>query len=696
MGMGLRIHNKNAVWRGIKRQDVIMWSQEERTRPVPELVGRAIALPKQMTPIFMGVEFLPEIITQNLTRPAILIEKSSSYFDSFLSDAKLRTELPENIKIIRGEWGIKSPYNFATFDAPFMQQEIGQIAFKLMQLPHELVAQSACFGLPEHPLEKIYFEQMYRVILSCTIAAQFHIEMRPTYQEIKKRFIRSESSDHSSNEEIGVLHLADDEKIFIEQYFLSGFKNARNNYFQFNTHKQTSDFLSVFFNSEELPREKLQESELINILSPFIEQTQNLLQWIKDKNIDRIIWRNRSIWESLESIIFAEKMLQHINIPCTALFADLFSFQSHLHRGGWGFEIWSDLADNKHTDLICMESCEGALYKPESKPASFLSFGYCDPNVKFAPALTDANKFINDIAIINLARPHSFHVAEINEIAELVIAFSPFEKGRALYSFLFCFSEWLNNNHSESVTYYWKSLLKYLHGNFYSQTRMRRTQEVVFNLSEKMRVGVYGKDWEDFIPTNIQKGYLSTKEMERVHNESIVTLVLSPINTIKCPHYSMIKCLTAGGLPIATKPTIDLENRADGFDCFNTDNLLFYNNVVDLAKMVEHFSTNIEERANKINQAQESWLKDLRDGKYQQDFQQASQKYVVRPNYAPQTFTNDSKADQFILEAVLGYFYSFSGYINAAVKTWENALKIAPREHSPLIARLKRTIDELN
>lgn len=173
-----------------------------------------------------------------------------------------------------------------------------------------------------------------------------------------------------------------------------------------------------------------------------------------------------------------------------------------------------------------------------------------------------------------------------------------------------------------------------------------------------------------------------------------MTLSLAPANTLQLPHPSVVECIAAGGLPLAMWPTFG-DQPAYGHPFLDAQAVPYFRTADEAVALVTQFCTDWEARQARIRAAQRGWLPQLLEATPNAGAAQRSLCPPIPIESAPEyPLTGDAARDHFLLEAVLGYLYSFSGYLHAALTTWQRILHDAPWRPITLIVRSAVTAAE--
>lgn len=668
-----------AVLCGVSATPVPLWNLTRRLDAASENVQAARALPLGRTPILLGVEHLP-FLRDWPERPVVVIEKSASYHHHFQARYGAASATGPHIHLCVGDIGICSPLHFKSLRSAFYLEDVGALAFRLMDLPDTICTDTSIFGLPEHPWETEYLHFLHRTIHLVTQIKQFHHQMEPEYARYRQR---------PSTKVGGVLMRYSHEQVSTDKNFASFLSGTDIRFFACNP-PPTND--ATGFDIDYVSSNYRETAYATKLLEPTLASAHRLWIFLQEDRPQYIAYRNFSPFCAQQEIFLLQEMLHRLQIPARAYFMDVIGHMNYCYGGGWGLEPRCQRYTSSTTIFTC-DPYTSSLHHPKTVSVGYYPYRYLHPRTPLQSPLACRDALELDVAIIHSFRGLSVAFGETNELYELVATFSPLAHGAAIPTFCVSLQRHLRCVTSGGFAHsaWWHSLRRCLDWWFHLQQRIRTVLPMSQRLS-KYRLRVYGMYWDQLLPSAICGGSLTFEQADHVRRHAAVVIDCNPSFTLRLPHVCAVQSLAVGGLPLVRYPSFG-DPGEPSLHAFDNTTLPYFRSLDELETLVNRFVHHIDERNAFIHHAQTTWLHDLQSGDLERRYH-ATKPVVVHPHTDPLPLTNDPATNTFLLEAGMGYLYSMSGYVATALQTWRTACA-GEHRHLPLALRALKSAVEI-
>lgn len=668
----IHLHNNDFALSGAIGHPVPLWDIQSRLEAAAMNVVQAQTLPMGTTPILLGVEHLA-FLHDWPDRPVVVIEKCAAHFHEFQETHASVAAPTDCIHVCVGEWGISSPLHFENVHALFHVSEIGTLAFQLMALPDAIFDQVAVSGLPEHSWEEECLHYLHRTIHTVARIKQFHLAHATDYATYRQR---------PATRMVAVLLRQPDERLSVDKEFGRLIPETDRRFFSVAL-AERPNFWAPF--DAEPPTARFRDPGSANeALTPFLDRAERLWQFLQGDRPHYVAVRNVAPFSTMEEVLVYREMLFRLEIPVYAFFRDLFNNMIHAFEGG-GFFTRQCARYEAQTTLFSHEAYGAMLYRPGQHPVYHYPYRYLQPSQHIAHPVLHATALERDVAIIHRYRAKAVACNEINELYELVTGFAAGDGAAAAGRFAYRLHVHLQQHAAmQSCPAFWQVLRNLVDWIFYSQQRIRNVLAIVPRLSHH-RLTVFGDGWEQILPPALCGGPLREEAVDHVYRTSGVTINCTATNTVRLPHSNAVRCLAAGGLPLVPFPMFG-DPKETGHEFFTDATLPYYRSAEELETMVQHFLQHWDDRKAFITNAQQGWLRELHGNRHKQSLDALRQTALALPTQVPTTITDNPATDAFLLQAALGYFWSFSGYVATALHIWKAACA-GEHRHLPLALR---------
>jgi hypothetical protein len=665
---------------GITNEPFPLWDVKDHQQNASANINNALSLPENTTPIFLGAVHLNDLLNSwPKERSAIVIEKCLGFYN-FITGSLLMDLEKTHIHTITGQWGLPSPYIYPAFKNTFDFEEIGHLAYQLNNLSDDLFNKIHIYNLPELDFEGSFVNKIHQTIHLIAAAKRFHKANQHNYNEIGR--------NHCGKKALIIARKHDDIRN-LNAIYDDIIAEDNRTYFRVDDHDNVSSYKALYSNKL-YERQAWQELNANNHFKPFEKIASDFINAVKKEKPAFITYRNRAPFSNLEDCFFLEEVIRRCKFNVYPFFMDYFSQQALSHEGGWSFPLHVEHIQTPHEKIFCLDAHYAKLYSPENRKV--YAFQYLKKSVAptLHPPIKSNKETVRDIAVVHSPRLDSLGMNEINEICEVVCRLSHLEPGAATNNFLYRLRKKLKETQGPYSSFLWTSVVNLLDFILYAQSRIRKIISAV-SLLKDYRIEVFGGGWEALLPPSVCAPYLKTsQELHKVYRESAITINFSPLTTFGDPAPNVIDCLASGGLPLMPYPSADdvSESKLIGehFPCFK--------NSEEMINLVKLYTSNWEERQRFIHKAHSSWLRDYfsasQDNKScMKDLLQ--QEPILRlQNYNPR-FTFEASAENFIIDAAVGYLLDFTGYTAHALELWKTILTKSSINYAPLAVRAAKS-----
>lgn len=641
-------------------------------------------------PVFIGIEHLPSLLTHwTDQRPVIVIEKSAAYAELFVKEvAPVPGSLPTHVKIITGQIGIKSPFTFRNFDFSFHRQEIVSLILQIMPLPDTWFENSRLYEVPLEPGEMPFSYYLRRALVALAESKKFHLHHCRQYEEIRAS---------KKNASRPLFLIADPEEINdLGRHFDALEIKPDSLVFNMMTPAGGSSKNGWIFEEEDLTDKPLHFAETASLLPEiFSLKARQLLDLLEKEKPAHALMRNRSPFCAFEDILFTEELLRRSGLETCFFFIDSFFQYGDMLEGGYSFGALTELWPSGQAHFFTADPLSNAPAIPARFSTYEAPYRNITINHQIVPPLAKPEELSGEIVAIHLARDYATFFQEVNEMVEMVQAFSPLDFGTSTYNSLFLLRQHQHLLSGPLNSSFIRNLIQTMHWYFYAQVRIRRVMDTVSRFGN-LKFAIYGEGWQRFLPAANCRGHAKPEETPDIQRRALCTIDFSITPSPHVPHFSAIHCLANGGLPVVSAPFLQPDQSND--DQFSVPSIPTFRNVEELGRILENLRHHPENRATLIKKAQEEMLYALgRQKKWAssvEDLQKRGKLKRADPFIGPLSL--DPVTDQFILDAFTGYLFSFGGYLAAALEVWKSTVTSCNHYHLPLLIRATRTALEIN
>lgn len=680
------LDNFKVYLQDINEQPIALWDIKKRLSEAEENIAKIAD--HSHTAILIGIEhiaYAKKILDQNI--PVIIIEKSASYLETFFNWFPEYQQYKDRIPCVVGEYGFCSPRCTTQIQPSFFYQELGLLSYQINQTLRQTQAtQIQIYSLQSHSIEKQFHQLLKRCLLTIQVSRQFHQRNEERYHNIRAQ----KSTDH-----LLILMNQNDDKPLLKRSVSSLYPDHKQSYHSFNRLVQAKDYYQIF-GGQTLDENLLDASTVKELTQPYEKRAIELLDQLSSSKPTLLGWHNRSIFLTLEDILFTEEMLYELQIPTASFFIDWTTQQFNGFQGGWNFDLHCHFTKNQNQSFFSLFPFHASFSQPESVPTYALPYQYTGRFSDMRKPLKKGSDFRNDIAIIHTTQQAAFGIEEMNELYQMILAMSPLSPRQATAAFLVSIRSFLKQAPDPLFySFVWKSLLHHMDYATYQQLRIQEVVHITKELEKDFRIQVYGQGWEQYLPRHLCHDPISYEELRDVWQSSITTLELSVTYSIQNPNLPVVECLMSGGYPILAQPSLE-DTLLLGDKCFNENNLIHFSDLSDLKRKVENCRSNLEGRTQYIESCQAGWLTD----KQEQERSAASSQRTADFRRIPSiphniSLTNDPVKDSFLLMTSVGYLYQLMGYSKIALELWMDTIQQTSISYLPLIGRALNISQEI-
>lgn len=665
---------------GVMREPWRLWTVAPREAQAARNVEAARALPDGTTPIFLGVEHLPALCRVAWDRPAIVIEKSRGYAEVYRAQTKIQPGSPQ-VQVVIGQEGIVSPLQFRGARHHFWYEEMGGLAMRLLEIEPAWWRTIVCYPLARHAVEQDYAVYLEFTLRLTAGAQQFHAHHAPAYAAVRRQSV--------ADIVLLLLTYAQEQSTCARDVgdFFPGLQQAYAAMPAPSLQHQSHCFAEL---DTAVPVDVPCLAEMV--VARQAAATEALLQRLTTIRPRVVACRNLAPFWGIEALVFERELLRHCGIPLHAVFRDLLTHMHSSLQGGGSYTAHGARYPSPHTIFYAIDGYHAARTALPGMDVRYAPYRYLPSVVPVAAPAERSDAMELDVVVVHSSRVEALAVAELNELYECVADAAGSYAPTAVHHALLQTRQRLQATWLGIAPPFGTALLSACEWLYYAQHRIRMVMAIVPKL-EARRVRVYGEGWDRLLPAALCGGKVAAAEVPHLYRHATVMLSLAPANSFQLPHPSVVECTAAGGLPLAMWPTFG-DQPAYGHSFLDAQSVPYFRTADEAVELVNRYCGDWSARQARIHAAQTTWLPQLWDAPVATTADRPACVAIPLVLDAEFPITGDRVRDAWLLEAVLGYLYSFSGYLQAALTTWQRILHDAPWRPVPLIVRAAVTAVE--